>query len=151
MPFATRWASPAQFKDSQNELPPGVRTIGLYSPELATPVLGPLTGCQTGRPCAIAGDASASLDDLAVQLHWINGQLVNSRLGDSWHALAKLAYGHEPLDKLIEEYYLRTLSRLPTDEEQVFWRKQLAGESRGERSIDFAWSLLSCQEFVTNH
>ncbi len=143
--------SPAQFDDPNRDLPPGVRTIGLYSPELATPVLGPLTGCVAGRPCAMAGDSTASLDDLAVQLHWINGQLVNSRLGDSWHAVAKLAYGHEPLDKLIEEYYLRTLSRLPTDEEQTFWRKQLASESRAERCLDFAWSLLSCQEFVTNH
>jgi hypothetical protein len=143
--------SPVQINEAQHELPPGVRTIGLYSPELATPMLGPLTGCVVGRPCLTAGDSTASLDDLAVQLHWINGQLVNSRLGDSWHALAKLARGHTPTDELIKEYYLRTLSRLPTREEQEFWNKELAGESRAERCTDFAWSLLSCQEFVTNH
>ena len=32
-----------------------------------------------------------------------------------------------------------------------FWRKQLAGPSRAERCLDFAWSLLTCREFVTNH
>ncbi len=142
---------PVQFNDSQRELPPGVRTIGLYSPELATPALGPLTGCAIGRPCAISGDSPASLDDLAVQLHWINGQLVNSRIGDPSHAVAKLAHGHEPLDTLIEEYYVRTLSRLPTGEEQSFWQKQLSGPSPAERCLDFAWSLLTCREFVTNH
>jgi len=143
--------APVQFDDPRKELPPGVRTIGLYSPQIATEFLGPLTGCASSKLCAVTGDSSASLDDLAVQLHWINGRLVNSRLGDSWHALAKLAYGHEPTEKLIEEYYLRTLSRLPTAEEQDFWRSQLGGESRADRCQDFAWSLLSCREFVTNH
>jgi hypothetical protein len=65
--------------------------------------------------------------------------------------LAKLAYGHTPTDRLIDEYYLRTLSRLPTEEEQTFWQSQLGGDSRAERCQDFAWSLLSCREFVTNH
>jgi hypothetical protein len=143
--------SPVKFNDPRGELPPGVRTIGLYTPQLAAEELGPLTGCPLGQQCAAAGDSAASLDDLAVQLHWINGQLVNSRLGDSWHAMARLAYGHEPLDKLIEEYYLRTLSRLPRQAEREFWQKELAGDSRGERCLDFAWSLLSCREFVTNH
>ncbi|MCI0357062.1 MAG: DUF1549 and DUF1553 domain-containing protein [Planctomycetaceae bacterium] len=142
---------PAEFGEARQELPPGVRAIGLYSPHLATEALGPLTGCSNIKQCSATGDSSVSLDDLAVQLHWINGRLVNSRLGDSWHALAKLAYGHEPTGNLIEEYYLRTLSRLPTDQEQTFWRSQLGSESRAERCIDFAWSLLSCREFVTNH
>jgi hypothetical protein len=143
--------SPVKFNDPRGELPAGVRTIGLYTPQLAAEELGPLTGCPLGQQCQTAGESAASLDDLAVQLHWINGQLVNSRLGDSWHAMAKLAYGDEPLDKLIEEYYLRTLSRLPRPAEREFWQKELAGDSRAERCLDFAWSLLSCREFVTNH
>jgi hypothetical protein len=143
--------APLQLSDQGIELPPGVRAIGIYTPHLATEVLGPLSGCSDIKKCIATGDSSASLDDLAVQLHWINGRLVNSRLGDSWHALAKLAYGTAPLETLIEEYYVRTLSRFPTDEEQAFWRSQLGGESRAEHCRDFAWSLLSCREFVTNH
>jgi len=141
---------PAEFGKERQELPPGVRAIGLYSPHMASEVLGPLTGCSNTKQCSATGDSSASLDDLAVQLHWINGQLVNSRLDDSWHALAKLAYSKASTKELIEEYYLRTLSRLPSEEEQAFWQKQLGGDSRVERCTDFAWSLLSCREFVNN-
>jgi hypothetical protein len=56
-----------------------------------------------------------------------------------------------PKGRLVEEYYLRTVSRLPTPAELKFWEGELVGSDRGKRCEDFAWSLLSCPEFVTNH
>jgi hypothetical protein len=43
------------------------------------------------------------------------------------------------------------LSRLPTLAERNFWEKELAGSDLAVKCQDFAWSLLSCREFVTNH
>ena len=53
------------------------------------------------------------------------------------------------------EFYLAALGRLPTRKETEFWR-QLgtsggAAESKRELLEDFVWSLLTCNEFQTNH
>ena len=132
------------------KVPPGTRAIGLFTPQLAGSLLGPLSPCTDVRECG-AGPLPARLDDLAVQLHLINGRLVNSRLEDSWHELVKMAYGPMPAEQLVEQYYLRTLSRYPSAKEREYWTEQIKDMPRREKCQDFAWSLLTCREFVTNH
>jgi hypothetical protein len=65
------------------EVPPGTRAIGLYSPHLATGALGPLAGCGQSGQCPAGPAATASMDQLAVQLHWINGPLAQRAAGES--------------------------------------------------------------------
>jgi len=108
--------------------------------------------------CVCAGQPNQPKDtlpqppnELAAQLQWLNGPLVNAKLADPDSELAKLAKSNQPVERLIEMYYMRTLSRLPTPAERAFWQKELAGSDFAERCQDFAWSLLSCREFVTNH
>jgi hypothetical protein len=84
-------------------------------------------------------------------LHWLNGPLVNERLADGRGEFARLANSKLSTPRLVEEYYLRTLSRLPAENEARFWQKTLAGTSRHKKCEDFAWSLLSSREFATNH
>jgi hypothetical protein len=108
------------------------------------------TACAANR-ASRHGQGPPSLDDLAGQLQWLNGPLVNERLADSWSAFARRARIRAPNDRLVEEYYLRTLTRLPTAAEAKFWEAELTGFERIEKCQDFAWSLLSCPEFVTNH
>jgi hypothetical protein len=76
---------------------------------------------------------------------------VNARAAAPDSAFAKLAAGSAADRTLIEEYYLRTLSRFPSDEERSFWQRELAAGDRSQKCEDFAWSLLSSREFVTNH
>ena len=56
-------------------------------------------------------------------------------------------------DVLIEEAYLRTLSRLPTDAERTIARTQLAGETGTPREllVTLLWALLNSNEFLLNH
>jgi hypothetical protein len=89
--------------------------------------------------------------ELAAQLHWLNGPFVNAKLHDPASALAELAKSKPPVEQLVETYYLRTLSRLPTAAEGTFWERELSAGDWSEKCQDFAWSLLSCREFVTNH
>ncbi|MEX2176543.1 MAG: DUF1549 domain-containing protein [Pirellulaceae bacterium] len=127
------------------------RAIQAFSPELLAKELGPLASCIDPRGCQQQEEQGASLDQLAVQLHWINGKLVNRRLENVENLLAGLAAETSSPEKLVEEYYLRTLSRLPTADELAFWSAELSAGSRAEKCRDLAWSLLSCREFVTNH
>lgn len=96
-------------------------------------------------------ETPTGLIDLTGELQWLNGPLLNRKLADSRSAFAKIAFSRATNRRLVEEYYLRTLSRLPTPEEASHWEKELVGSERGKRCEDFAWSLLSCPEFVTNH
>ncbi len=89
--------------------------------------------------------------DLAAQLQWLNGPLVNAKLSDPASELARLAAAKPPTERLVEEYYLRTLSRPPTAAERKYWQQELARGDWAAKCQDFAWSLLSCGEFVTNH
>ncbi|MDX1944167.1 MAG: DUF1549 domain-containing protein [Pirellulaceae bacterium] len=149
---------PSQFRDSISALrrepaspqPAGTRAIALYTPQLAAEALGPLAGCTNPARCSGA-DIPPTLDDLAVQLHWLNGPLVNAKLADRANAFHQLAASPISTKKLIEEYYLRTLSRLPSAAEAKFWHAELAGTGREKKCEDFAWSLLGSREFVSNH
>ena len=142
---------PSQFRDLRGEPVPGSpRAIGLYAPHLASSVLGPLAACDPRGNCA-AGDSTSTLNDLDVQLHWINGPLVNARLTNAGSEMARLARTNLSTRKLLDEYYLRTLCRLPTAAEVAFWLPKLQGTSRHKKCEDLAWALLSCRDFISNH
>ncbi|HEX5103826.1 MAG TPA: DUF1553 domain-containing protein, partial [Pirellulaceae bacterium] len=89
--------------------------------------------------------------DLSGELQWLNGPLLNRKLADRRSAFFKIAASGVTNQRVIEEYYLRTLSRLPTAVELEHWDAELNTADRNNRCEDFAWSLLSCPEFVTNH
>jgi hypothetical protein len=93
----------------------------------------------------------ASIDDLTGQIQWLNGPLVNKKLADPRSAFVRAAAKRVSNRLLVEEYFFRTLSRLPSPAEAKFWEAELVNSDRAKRCEDFAWSLLSCPEFVTNH
>jgi hypothetical protein len=136
-----------------DEVAPGTRAIGLYSPHLATGALGPLAGCGRSGQCPAGPAPAASMDQLAVQLHWINGPLLNERLTDPASQLARLAAEADAQEAgpTIDAFYLRILARGATPAERKFWQEELSGGQLASRWQDFAWSLLSTRDFVANH
>jgi hypothetical protein len=108
--------------------------------------------CSGASPLSLRGEPPADTpEQLSGQLQWLSGEVVNSKLADPNSELLRLARARMPIRELIDEYYLRTLARRPSEAELMFWQRELAGAGRGKKCEDFAWSLLSCQEFVTNH
>ena len=107
--------------------------------------------CQPAAECGRYASSADLLDELRAQIDWLNGPLVNARLADPGNTFARLAVSGVPVRQFVEECYLRTLSRLPTAAEAAHWEAELRGTDRGQKCEDFAWSLLSCPEFVTNH
>lgn len=62
------------------------------------------------------------------------------------------AASEETIDQLIEEAYLRTLSRVPTEKELTRSRTHLtSSENTIEGLRDLLWVLINTQEFLTNH
>jgi hypothetical protein len=55
----------------------------------------------------------------------------------------------KPQDEIVEELYLATLSRLPTDDERQASRELIA-DSQGEAEFyqDLLWALMNSKQFL---
>ena len=97
---------------------------------------------------------SPTAGGLTQQLHLLNGSLLNRRIADPRGHLQKMIRQGQTADPIVERFYLKSLSRFPSRQERAFWKKQFSGSRPAElqnRLEDFVWSLLSCEEFRTNH
>jgi hypothetical protein len=88
----------------------------------------------------------------AQSLHQINGQTISGKLLESKFLTEFLKDGKKNTDQVIDELYLRTLSRKPGDDEH----KKLAalvGSQAGDKKAydDIFWALLNSTEFMFNH
>ena len=58
-------------------------------------------------------------------------------------------------DKFLNGAYLRILNRFPTPQERASFFKIQKMRTKKERnainSVDFAWGLLNCEEFINRH
>ncbi|QGJ69125.1 Cytochrome c domain-containing protein [Planctomycetales bacterium 10988] len=58
----------------------------------------------------------------------------------------------DKLHQLIEEGYLRTLGRFPTEDEQMLAKSHLASaETTAQGLYDLLWALINTKEFLVNH
>ena len=98
--------------------------------------------------CACESDAQPTLSQA---LHLLNGETTNKKIRDGKLVESKIAEGLS-VDAIIDDLYLRCLSRKPTDDE----RQRLAGiVQRSEQPQtgleDVFWAILNSREFVFNH
>ena len=92
---------------------------------------------------------------LAQKLHLFNGELLNSRIGAKGGRLDKLIKSNKSPQEIVREFYQVALNREPNKQEvkflsQLFDAKKTSSQQR-ETLEDFVWSIVTCQEFVTNH
>ena len=130
------------------DYPDKIRAVQI--PDLTVPSrsLDLLGRCQSTGGCE---SESAEGRSLAAQLHLINGALINNSIAQQTLQLDN----REQIQQSVENYYLRALSRLPTDQEIEVWLKEVAAEDRvdqrRERFEDLLWALLNTREFTSNH
>jgi Protein of unknown function (DUF1553)/Protein of unknown function (DUF1549)/Bacterial Ig-like domain (group 2) len=91
---------------------------------------------------------------MAQALHIANGDTLNQKLSQKDNRLDALLTSKQPDAKIIEEAYLLTLTRSPTDRELEKATALLASakpEDRRTTLEDLFWSLMSSKEFLFNH
>lgn len=145
--------------ETYGDLPVGTRAVALIDPDTPSTALDILGRCDRKDSCESQAGATGGLPQM---LHLLNGELLNGRLSASGSRLQQLlARGTQPLE-IIRDFYGAALGRAPTPDEVEFWQVQLTtasqeaaahNKSTAEQELleDFVWSLLTCEEFRTNH
>ena len=91
---------------------------------------------------------------MAQALHIANGETLNQKLAQKDNRLDALLTSKQPDAKIIQEAYLLTLTRAPTDRELEKATALLTTAKPEDRRVtleDLFWSLMSSKEFLFNH
>lgn len=136
--------------------PEGTRAIDYYprssgsteGPEFGDPFFATFGRSSRGTVCACETKKEPTLSQA---LHMAVGDTVRDRLGASGEVKRLLDKGTSP-EEMIEELFIRTLSRRPTNDEQTAMR-ELIGDAVKDQAVyeDIFWSLLNSTEFAFNH
>jgi hypothetical protein len=90
--------------------------------------------------------------NLAQALHTLNSDAIAAKISNAGGRLTALITAKKTPEEIVEELYLASLSRRPTQAEQVEWKKVLA-EAENPKSFyeDLMWSLLNSKQFLFVH
>jgi len=88
---------------------------------------------------------------LSQALHFIAGNTVQDQIGKG-KVVPKLLAAGRPPNAIIEELYIRALSRRP-DQDELKGMMELAAKTPKDRKVyeDIFWSLIDSTEFLFNH
>jgi hypothetical protein len=90
--------------------------------------------------------------NIAQALHLLNGDLLNQKIAAPAGRVAKLLAAKVPLDGVVEELYLATVSRPPRPDEVARARGWVAAAPNLREGVqDLMWVLLNSREFLFNH
>jgi hypothetical protein len=89
--------------------------------------------------------------NLSQALHMLNGDTVNAKITQGGLVTTRL--GEEvPHEKIIEEIYIRCMTRKPTEKELTNLMELVGQEENKQQALeDVFWALLNSREFVFNH
>lgn len=131
--------------------PKGIRAVEIAPSTLGDTRWGPLLRLMNRNPrtepCDCAPDSGPSIRQtlsLMSDRHLL-GDLAKSEI-------LSYAASHDDDHHVIDELYLRTLSRFPTDDERVALQKHIHGSGDRQRAFaDALWALVNSHEFLTIH
>lgn len=131
--------------------PAGTRALQLYDSAVDSPFLN--TFGRNARDITCECERSNTPTMVQV-LHMNNGTTINDRLRDPRGWIAQWISSPPTTPQIVEEAYLRTLSRRPSpqvQEQLVELIEQHEPALRREAIEDLYWSLLSSREFTFHH
>jgi hypothetical protein len=129
--------------------PEGVRAIQIPNPHAHSQFLKMFGSSERVTACACERAGDITLPQL---LNLQNGERLLAKLRDGNGTLAKLLKEVKDDDRLTDELFLRTLSRLPDADDRAAVKKALAaGDPRDEVFRDLFWALLNAKSFAFNH
>src|SRR5712671_524486 len=107
----------------------------------------PLTVGELACECEREGDSN-----LAQALQLINGPAVNDRLRNATNRIGKLIAAKKTDREILDELFLVTLTRPPTDSEAQAMLSHVTAQMDKRRAWeDVHWALINSKEFLFRH
>ena len=126
---------------------PGTRAMQLPEPEIESYMLDVFD-----RPSRQLICERPRTNTLNQALHLISGDTVQKKIVNDDSVLTELIDDRKAADEIIEELYLRTVTRYPDAEEREFARMAIDKAGDNRRGLeDVFWALLNSKEFLYNH
>lgn len=130
------------------QAPAGTRAINLKDPDMYFSRFLELYG----RPNRGAIPERSGKPNLAQALHMLAGSTYVDRLSSKNSRLARLLESGASNAKIVEEFYLAALNRLPDSDESREILNILAKRPDREAGLrELVWALISSREFAENH
>jgi hypothetical protein len=135
-------------QDKFNGLPRGARAVEIADGNTSTYFLTTFGRATRSTVCS----CEVKIDpNLSQALHLLNGNTVQDKIENGGVVRRMLKQSKSP-EQIIQELYLRCLSRKPTVHELQKLGSYLEGAKKAEQVLnDVFWSLLNSKEFVFNH
>jgi len=141
----------SQVTDTKNKfpgLPTGARAVQIADGNTSTYFLKTFGRASRGTVCSCE---VAIEPNLSQALHQINGDTVNQKISQGKFVERRLAEKVAPA-QIIEELYVRCLTRKPTEKEVAALGGLLTEEAEHQKVLeDVFWALLNSREFLFNH
>ena len=134
--------------------PKGTRAIQLYDSAVESYFLKAFGRNDRAITCECERSDEPSLVQV---LHIANGDTLNGKLKAKENRISKLLAAEMTDEQRLEEIYLTTLARFPTEKEEKAMLaaiQEVSAEDADQRRIvyeDVVWSLMSTVEFLFNH
>ncbi len=136
------------------EAPPGCRAIEIGASRLQNQTVGYAFRIFGRPPRSTACDCERTMDPgLPQKLFLMADQTIVRRLTEAQQARLKpLLSGKMTNDEVLDELFLTTLTRMPTDQDrQAFTRALERRKDRQAAFTDVLWALINTTEFISNH
>ncbi|RUL89502.1 DUF1549 and DUF1553 domain-containing protein [Tautonia sociabilis] len=126
-----------------------MKAVQVDDPAIASTLLDTFGRCPRVGGCSPVATPTLSLRQA---LLLIGGSEIDDRIVRFNGYLASLLEFDPTPGEIVENLYLRTLCRKPTEEESEHWSALIeSADSIREASEDLFWALLNCREFAFNH
>ena len=131
-----------------NGWPTGYRAIQVWDNKLPSHFLEVFGRPKRLTVCACERGTEPSI---AQVLHLMNSPDTMRKIQDRTGRTARLASSDRAADGIIDELYLATLARFPSEAERQLMQQAFAeSNNRREAAEDILWTLLNTKEFVFN-
>jgi hypothetical protein len=141
----------SQVTETQNKfrgLPLGARAVQIADGNTSNYFLTTFGRASRQTVCSCEVNTEPNLSQA---LHLLNGETVQAKIEGGNLIGRRLEEGRAP-EEIVDELYLRCLTRRPTEKESAALKEMLANQEDTKKFLeDTFWALLNSREFVFNH
>jgi len=136
--------------ESYQGLPQRAKAMQVWNTKLPSTFLDTFGRPDSSAECPCERDPAPTITQT---LHMANSSKLVDRIKLPASRASQLAESEHPPEKIVEELYLATFSRLPSEDELKVAAGIFAeeGATRQTAAEDLLWALLNSAEFVLNH